>query len=484
MKTRFQFRMDDEMFRELRDHLFPGDHDEHGAVIAVGICRTGAVTRFLARKLFLAKDGVDYVPGKHGYRALTARYVAEVADYCADRGLGYFAVHPHGSSDEVSFSPPDLQSHQRGYPALVDLLGGQPMGALVFGTNVVAGSVWTKSGVFDLESFTVVGPAITRMVRKIVPKTGQTLDRYDRQSRLFGDRGQEVLSGLKIVIVGVGGIGSVLSETLSKLGVGEILAIDFDKVEPPNLSRIPGATDWDAMTKLVASKVGWIKRLGTRLARYKVDVAKRVATAANPRIRYHAVRGSILDRHTAELMRDADFIFLAADPFQARLVFNNLVHQYLIPGIQFGAKVRTDKETGNVTEIYSVTRTVLPRAGGGCLSCNGWIPPSRLADEAQTEEQRKAQKYVEDDQVVAPSVITLNAMAAAQGSNDFLMMIYGLLSEGVKLESQRYLFSDRSLETFGIRNLPNCLVCSSHEKSVWAKGDKATLPCRQPQKPR
>jgi tRNA A37 threonylcarbamoyladenosine dehydratase len=63
----------------------------------------------------------------------------------------------------------------------------------------------------------------------------------------------------------VGGIGSVLSETLSKLGVGEILAIDFDKVEPPNLSRIPGATDWDAMTKLVTGKVGWIKRLGTRL---------------------------------------------------------------------------------------------------------------------------------------------------------------------------------------------------------------------------
>jgi hypothetical protein len=57
-----------------------------------------------------------------------------------------------------------------------------------------------------------------------------------------------------------------------------------------------------------------------------------VATAVNPRIGYHAVRGSIVDHHTAELMRDADFIFLAADPFQARLVFNNLVYQYLIGG--------------------------------------------------------------------------------------------------------------------------------------------------------
>ncbi len=86
MKTRFEFRIDDKMYSELRAHLFPGDDDEHGAVIAVSVCRVGSLTRLLARKLFLAKDGVDYVPGKHGYRALTAQFVAEVADYCADRG--------------------------------------------------------------------------------------------------------------------------------------------------------------------------------------------------------------------------------------------------------------------------------------------------------------------------------------------------------------------------------------------------------------
>jgi hypothetical protein len=204
-----------------------------------------------------------------------------------------------------------------------------------------------------------------------------------------------------------------------------------------------------------------------------------VAKAANPRIRYTVIRGSIVVSDVAEQMRDADFIFLAADSFQARLVFNTLVHQYLIPGIQLGAKVRTDPDTGDVTEVYSVTRTVLPRVGGGCLHCNGWIPASRLADEAQTEEQRKVQKYVEDDQVVAPSVITLNALAASHGTNDFLMMVYGLLAEGVSLESQRYLCGDRCLETFGNTTRPNCIACGPEEKTVWAKGDKVPLPCRQ-----
>ena len=59
------------------------------------------------------------------------------------------------------------------------------------------------------------------------------------------------------------------------------------------------------------------------------------------------------------------------------------------------------------------------------------------------------------------------------------MMVYGLLSQGVGLESQRYLFSDRCLETFMPTNAPTCFVCSPHEKNVWAKGDKATLPCRR-----
>lgn len=126
-----------------------------------------------------------------------------------------------------------------------------------------------------------------------------------------------------------------------------------------------------------------------------------------------------------------------------------------------------------------MTRPVLPRLGGGCLLCNGWIPGGRLAEEALSENERKAQKYVEDDEVVAPSVITLNAMAAAQGANDFLMMVYGLLSEGIALESQRYLCADRSLETFMPVISPTCLACCPGDRSAWAKGDQNPLPSRQ-----
>jgi hypothetical protein len=132
------------MFRELHGHLFPGDHDEHGAVIAAGICESGRGTRYLARKLFIARDGVDYVPGEHGYRALSANFVAQVSNYCALNKLCYFAIHCHGGHDSVGFSNVDLESHKRGYPALTT--PSKPFRA--------SGSITGRTRIFALRSLT------------------------------------------------------------------------------------------------------------------------------------------------------------------------------------------------------------------------------------------------------------------------------------------------------------------------------------------
>ena len=63
------------LYAELQRHLFPGDGDEHGAVILAGTCESDRGLRLVAREIHLAKDGVDYVPGKHGYRMLKAEFI-------------------------------------------------------------------------------------------------------------------------------------------------------------------------------------------------------------------------------------------------------------------------------------------------------------------------------------------------------------------------------------------------------------------------
>lgn len=467
------------LFHRLTTHLFPGDHDEHGAVVLAGVAETPRGTRFLARDVVLARDGVDYVPGTRGYRALTTDFVVRVSDRCAREQLCYFAVHCHGGRDSVSFSPDDIASHKRGYPALLDITDGGPVGALVFADNAAAGEVWCPGGrVTELDRVTIVGPNLRHLYSS--PRT--TLDRtsaiYHRQSMLFGERGQAALGDAKVGIVGLGGVGSLISEWMAHLGVGHIVAVDFDILEPANRPRVVGATEWDAGEPFVNSRFGFLRAIGTRLAKRKVHVAERVARRANPSIRFESIVGNVVDMDVALRLRDLDFLFLCADGMQPRLVFNALVHQYLIPGVQIGSKVPVDKKTGAVKDVFVAARRVLPFSRGGCLGCNKLIPPDKLQEESLTPEERRRQAYVDDVAITVPSVITLNALAAAQAANDFLFQFHGLLLDDALPGYRMHYPRERAWQTVDVSADPDCLLCGGSNKSAYARGDRATLPCR------
>ena len=40
-----------------------------------------------------------------------------------------------------------------------------------------------------------------------------------------------------VVIVGVGGVGSVAAEMLARCGIGKLILVDYDKVEMANMNR-------------------------------------------------------------------------------------------------------------------------------------------------------------------------------------------------------------------------------------------------------
>ncbi|MFB9966472.1 ThiF family adenylyltransferase [Sinosporangium siamense] len=298
---------------------------------------------------------------------------------------------------------------------------------------------------------------------------------YDRQTRWFSDRGQLLLNSLKVAVIGAGGAGSLLVEYLARLGVGHLVIIDPERIELTNLPRVVGSTRWGARTWLTRdSQPGWMRRLGDRTATPKVRIAARVARAANQKVRVETVFGTIADASVAQRLVDCDFMFLAADTMQARLVFNALVHQYLIPGAQVGAKVQADRTTGDILDIFTVHRPVTPDLG--CLWCNGLINTARLQEEALTPEERRAQRYVDDPTVTAPSVITLNATATAHAANDFLFSALGLSDRDAQHHFQRWVPRTSKMYYDGIRKDPACPECSV--KGRFARGDAQRLPTR------
>ncbi len=156
---------------------------------------------------------------------------------------------------------------------------------------------------------------------------------------------------------------------------------------------------------------------------------------------------------------------------RARLVFNAIIHQYLIPGVQLGSKIRSDKQ-GTLVDVMSANRPVRP--GSGCLWCNQLIDPTQLAKEAKTDEERKAQAYgVEEPN---PSVISLNAVSAAHAVNDFLLDYLDLRPEGEQLYYEHFHFLDKTRRVVQPRKSEDCSECSKTGMR-YALGDAVKLPC-------
>lgn len=470
--------MTDSFRDRLFAHLFPGDGDEHGAVIAAGVARTPRGLRLLARDLFLARDGVDYVPGKRGYRMLTGAFVTQKIVYCRDQGLCYLAVHNHGGSDRVGFSRDDIISHERGYPALLTIARGLPVGGIVFARNAVAGDIWLSKTVrVSLTEARITGRTFHRLWSEPPPRAPGADARYDRQSRLFGDAGQDLLAGLSVGVIGAGGAGSLIIQHLARLGVGHVLVVDPERLDLSNLPRVVGATAWDARAWITRTgRPGWLQRLGRLSAAKKVRVMKRLARRADRRVELVPVFGDVTKDEVAHRLTGCDYLFLAADSFQVRLVFNALVHQYLVPGVQVGAKVPVDSSTGKVGDVYSVCRPVTPTRG--CLWCNGLIPPARLQEEAATPTERRAQRYVDDQEVEVPSVITLNATVASQATNDFLFTVTGLREVDTHTDYLRMSPRARALSFERPRRDSSCSECGDGPASRRAMGDGVELPTR------
>ena len=448
---RVSLRLTSELAAALEKHLFPGDGDEHGAVIGAAVVEVTNGYRLLGRRLFLAEDGVDYIPGTFGYRMLTADFVRRCVLACADEGLAYLAVHNHFGSDTVEFSDTDIASHKRGYPALLDILDGPPVGGLVFARKSVAGDIWMSAEQQRELSYTAIVGRSQALWYPSLSRPANADPLYDRQVRLFGDRGQEILASQKVGIIGAGGAGSLINEYLARLGVGHLIVVDYDRLDETNFPRVVGARrrDLGAGSRWVP-----IPKLVRRGPAYKVAISERVAREANPNVEYEAIVGDVTEPKVVERLLDCDSIFLAADSMQARLVVNAICHQYLIPTWQVGARVVNDP-TGRIEDVFSVVRHLVP--GQSCLWCNGLINRTRLAEEAASPEQRAAQQYVEG--VPAPSVITLNAVACAHAVDQFLFSTLGLQEMSFDVHWMKYRAAEPYTTVELPRRNPGCSEC-------------------------
>lgn len=276
--------------------------------------------------------------------------------------------------------------------------------------------------------------------------------------RLWGVAGQRILSGLRVGIAGVGGVGGMIAEHLARLGVGELVMVDYDTLEPANLNRSQGATREDAI-----------------LRRPKVEVyaalAARSATAPQFKIAWH--QESIVEEAGIKPLLDCDIIIAAADDAWARQVLDHAAYSHLIPVLDGGTRLIPDSEG----EALRFGKTQLASAGPGhpCLECQDVYTKADVSE--SQEEPGMRERYVESNEFVdsrelrAPSVISTNALVAALMGLRLIAICLGTTPKA-RIGTQRYhIPTGRLAWTPDTACRPTC-----SRRRLTARGDDHSLP--------
>lgn len=152
------------------------------------------------------------------------------------------------------------------------------------------------------------------------------------------------LKGKRVLIVGVGGLGAVSAEILTRCGVGEVVMMDYDTLEEANLNRLIYDT----------SQIGM----------KKVDALESHLKKANPNVKIDSYAFDITDGEGYDVFVEevpkCDVILGCVDTFQVRLFMNTQCIKANKPLIDGGAS--TDGINGS---IHVVIPGMTP-----CFRCN------------------------------------------------------------------------------------------------------------------
>ena len=162
-------------------------------------------------------------------------------------------------------------------------------------------------------------------------------DRYSRL-RLIGWWDQQRLASARILVVGAGALGNEVLKNLALLGVGQILVVDCDQVQPSNLSRA---------VLFRASDAG----------QSKAEVAARAIHELNADCQVRAIDGDVLTDVGLGWVRQADVVVCCVDNREARLWINRMCW-----------KVGTPWVDGGIQEINGVAKVFVP-GQGPCYEC-------------------------------------------------------------------------------------------------------------------
>lgn len=241
---------------------------------------------------------------------------------------------------------------------------------------------------------------------------------------------REELSNLSACVIGVSGTGSLVAEQLARLGFGDIIAVDFDRMEQRNLNRIINSTLVDANTNTL-----------------KVEVFARSVASYRPEAIVHQVPTSIAIRDAVLKASTADLLFCCVDSEEGRSLCDRMAAAFLQPLFDVGVTIPIRHLPSGEQAIMDVSgRVDYVQPGGSSLADRGVYTPASLTAEYLAKVDPAAHEahvdagYMPGTHEQAPSVITVNMRAASASVGEFIARAYPFRLDSNRLRA-RTVFS-------------------------------------------
>jgi tRNA A37 threonylcarbamoyladenosine dehydratase len=224
--------------------------------------------------------------------------------------------------------------------------------------------------------------------------------RFGGIARLYGLQGLKNLLNARVMIVGLGGVGSWAAESLARSGVGAITLVDLDDICITNTNR-------------------QLPAMSGEYGKLKIQVIKERILAINPQCQVHAIEDFFTEASAEAILdQNYDYVIDAIDSLKNKCLLAALCLEKNIPIIVTGGtagktnpllitlsdlgdsmndsltfrmrkKLRQDfnfpsgakftaakKQKFNIMCVYSAENSVYPTADGG--TCNTPDPESNL----------------------------------------------------------------------------------------------------------
>ena len=163
-------------------------------------------------------------------------------------------------------------------------------------------------------------------------------EQFQREIMLIGKENLEKLKKSKVIIYGIGGVGSFVCEALARAGIENLILVDYDKIEITNLNR-------------------QIHALHSTIGKQKTEAMKNRILDINPKAKVETYYNKETKEKEEELINETiNYVIDCVDTVTTKLKLIETAKRKNIPIISsMGTGNKLDPTKFEITDIYKTT---------------------------------------------------------------------------------------------------------------------------------